>query len=91
MAFGFSEENLPAELFLQEGNVITFGVPPTRVDLLNRIDGVSFEIAASTTVRGRYGSQEVSFIGRDMLIQNKLSTDRLQDKADAEALERQGA
>ena len=37
-------------------------------------------------VRGKYDEMEVYFIGKDELIKNKLSTDRLQDKVDAEEL-----
>ncbi len=86
VAFGFSEQDLPHEAFVLKGNVLTFGVPPTRVDLINSIDGVTFEEARPNSVRGTYGKVEVTFIGFDDLIKNKKSTQRTMDKADVEEL-----
>jgi hypothetical protein len=87
--FGFTEENLPVQAFAAPGNVLTFGVVPSRVDLLNSIDGVRYSDAKPNIVRGSYGCVEVSFIGRNDLIQNKRATRRTQDKADAEELTKQ--
>lgn len=84
--FGFPEKDLKSELFLTKGNVITFGVAPVRVDFLNEISGVEFSEAKNYRVRGKYGDSEVYFIGKNDLIKNKMSTDRLHDKADAEEL-----
>jgi len=84
--FGFTEQDLPEEAFTSRGNVLTFGVAPTRVDLLNEIDGVLYAEAKPNVVRGLYGDVQVSFIGRDDLIRNKLATPRAQDKVDAEQL-----
>ncbi len=84
--FGFSSTALPKELFLTGGNIVTFGVEPVRVDFINEIAGIEFQSAWKKKVRGRYGGIEANFIGRIDLIKNKLSTERLQDKADAEKL-----
>jgi len=54
--------------------------------MMNQIDGVTFDEAANTAVRGRYGGVEIPFIGREKLVKNKLSTSRLKDKADAQEL-----
>ena len=86
LAFGFTEEELPVEAFRDSANVLTFGVAPSRVDLLSNIDGVNFYDAKNSVARGRYGSVEVTFIGRDELIRNKQSTKRARDKADVEEL-----
>jgi len=84
--FGFPQNDLEENIFLSKGNVITFGVAPVRVDLLNEINGIEFSNAKGRRVRGKYGDVEVYFIGKEDLIKNKLSTDRLHDKADAEEL-----
>ncbi|HUW59607.1 MAG TPA: hypothetical protein VMZ06_01275 [Candidatus Bathyarchaeia archaeon] len=84
--FGFEKQDLPAEAFTARGNVLTFGVAPTRVDMLNEIDGVSYAEAKANIVRGTYGDVQINFIGRDDLIRNKLATRRAQDKVDAEQL-----
>ena len=87
IAFGFEREALPDEAFTRKDALLIFGSPPTRVDLLNFIDGVSFADARPNAVRGRYGAAEVSFIGRADLIRNKRATPRAQDKVDADALD----
>ena len=84
--FGFAEQDLPEEAFTSKGNVLTFGVAPTRVDLLNEIDGVTFEEAKADTVRGAYGDVRINFIGREDLVKNKIATRRDQDKVDARHL-----
>lgn len=86
IAFAFSEENLPYEAFATKGNVLTFGVVPARVDLINDIDGVTYDEARSNTIRGAYGGVKVTFIGIDDLLKNKRSTPRAKDKADVEEL-----
>jgi hypothetical protein len=78
---------LDEALFLEEGNIVTFGIEPVRVDFLNQIDGVKFEAAKPNRIRGRYGDTVVYFIGKDDLLKNKRSTPRLQDKVDVQELE----
>jgi len=85
--FGFPEQDVPdSSFFLKKGEMLTFGVPPIRVDLMNDIDGVSYEEAKRNLVRSKYGKVEVSFIGREELLKNKRSTKRAKDKADLEEL-----
>jgi hypothetical protein len=86
--FGFPEGDLNVDMFTSEGNIITFGVEPVRVDFLNQISGVNFEEAWKNKIRGKYGNVEVNFIGRLELIKNKKSTNRPKDKLDAEELSR---
>jgi hypothetical protein len=57
-----------------------------RIDLLNRIDGVTFAEARGGVVRGRYGSVEVTFIGLDDLLRNKRASGRHRDLGDIEEL-----
>ena len=85
-AFGFREEDLPCEAFTTAGNILTFGVVPARVDLVNDIDGVTYEEARPNVVRGTYGGVEVTFIGFEDLIRNKKATGRTRDRADVEEL-----
>ena len=83
--FGFPKENITLDLF-SPGAILNFGVEPIRIDLINRIDGVSFTEALKHRVRGVYGKQSVNFIGIEELKQNKASTGRMQDAADLEKL-----
>ncbi|MGH8558904.1 MAG: hypothetical protein ACRESZ_15915 [Methylococcales bacterium] len=89
LAFAFSEESLPYEAFATKGNVLTFGVAPTRVDLINDIDGLTYDEAKPNIIRGTYGRVQVTFIGIDDLLKNKRSTPRAKDKADVEELTQQ--
>ena len=84
--FGFAEEDLPSDAFATAGAVLTFGVVPTRVDMINQIDGVSFDEARPNVVRGTYGGVDVTFIGLNELIRNKRATSRARDKGDVEEL-----
>ena len=71
IAFGFPKSDLDIETFTTNGNIITFGVEPVRIDFINEISGVKFEEAWKNRIRGRYGAIEVNFIGRVDLIKNK--------------------
>ena len=86
--FGFGEKDLNETVFLEPGNIIQFGIVPLRVDIINEIDGVSFDEALSNSVRGKYGDIEVNFIGKIDLIKNKKASGRDQDKLDAKKLEK---
>lgn len=89
MEFGFREEELPLEAFTTAGNVLTFGIAPTRVDLINEIDGVTYDEAYPNVVRGKYGDVDVTFIGLEDLVKNKKATPRIKDKGDVEELGQQ--
>ena len=85
--FGFAEASVPIEMLRRPEAVIAIGIEPVRIDLLNRIAGVGFDTAWPKAVRGRYGDVEVTFIGRDELLQNNRATGRTRDMADVEELE----
>lgn len=75
--------------FATYDGVLQIGVPPFRIDVLNRI-AVTFDEAiadgATLDVEGR----AVRVIGRDAWIRAKRAAARSQDLADVEALERLG-
>jgi hypothetical protein len=66
--------------------VIQLGVPPSRIDLLTSLTGVTFDEAWASRVEAVVGETRLNFIGRDALILNKRLTGRAQDRADLEAL-----
>jgi hypothetical protein len=86
--FGFSHDKIPKKLFTEKGNIIQFGMIPVRVDLVNEIDGVSFDEAEKSIVRGKYGKIAVNFIGKTDLIKNKMASGRPQDELDAKTLKK---
>lgn len=88
--FGFGSVGLAAADFAQAGQIIQLGVPPTRIDLLTRIDGVTFEEAWSSRVAARYGNADVFYIGREALLKNKRASARPQDLLDVRTLTGEG-
>lgn len=79
-----------AEELLEPGVIVQFGVPPNRIDLLSKIDGVSFDgawagrVIEQTTVRG--GEVEIPYIGLADLIANKQAVNRPKDQEDLKYL-----
>ena len=79
-----------SEELLESGIILQFGAPPNRLDLLNTIDGVSFQEAWTnkTTVHIQIEENKVPvyFIGLDDLIRNKETLGRYKDLEDLKYL-----
>ena len=75
--------NAASELAEPE-QVVQFGRPPNRIDLLTSISGVSFDEAwgQRETIRADDGTS-VHLIARDLLVLNKVASGRPKDLADA--------
>ena len=84
--FGFQPATVPIETLGKPDTVLAVGIEPVRIDLLNRIDGVTFKDARANVVRGRYGNVEVTFIGKEDLLRNKRASGRHRDLGDIEEL-----
>ncbi len=65
-----------------EGNVYQLGLPPRRIDILTRIDGVSFDEAWHGRVEVDASGLQLPFLGREELLRNKAATGRPKDLAD---------
>jgi len=74
-----------------EGQIIQFGAPPNRIDLINDIDGIDFENAWPHRTEASLGapldSTLILYIGREHLIKNKRATGRPKDLDDLRFLE----
>lgn len=86
--FGFGALEIKEDDFLNEGQVIQLGMPPYRIDLLNKIEGVSFEDAWKNREISRYGDKKIYVISKKDLIKNKQATGRKQDQLDVENLKK---
>jgi len=84
--FGFKETGLREEDFSKPGSIVQLGYEPVRIDLITEIDGCSFEEVWQNRVTGRYGDEEVYFIGLEELIKNKRASGRKQDELDLMSL-----
>lgn len=86
----FWSNNVPglsaANELLEDGVIVQFGRPPNRIDLLNRIDGVSFteawESRVTVPLQVPDGSVSLHFLGLEHLIRNKEAAGRPKDLDD---------
>jgi hypothetical protein len=73
----------PADFNDKPTSVFQMVVPPSRIDILQSIDGVEFEEAWPAHVDEMLAGDVIS---RDDLIKNKLAVGRLRDRADVEKI-----
>lgn len=85
-AFGAPLDGLaPADF--RDGTVIQMGQPPERVDILQQVDGITFEEAWEHRLEGRIDGEIATFvISKGDLIRNKLASGRDQDLLDVKKL-----
>lgn len=87
-AYGALLSALSAEDFRDDPNsVFQIGQPPARVDILQHIDGVSFDEAWEEKTEANLSEIPTHFISVRHLIRNKLQSGRTRDLADAEAIQ----
>jgi hypothetical protein len=75
--------------FAMPGVIYQLGLPPRRIDIVTRIDGVPFEEAWSGRVVHEVDGLQVPFLGRAELQQNKRAAGRPKDLADLALLDEQ--
>jgi hypothetical protein len=73
--------------FASYEGVLQIGVPPRRIDILNRADGINFDDAIQTGDGFELEGRRVPVIGLQALLRNKQAAGREQDLADIKALE----
>lgn len=74
--------------FATYDGVLQMGVPPLRIDILNRAEGITFDEALSEGASFELDGHQIPVIGRAALLKNKRAAGREQDLADVQALER---
>jgi hypothetical protein len=67
--------------------VLQIGLPPRRVDILNRADGITFDEAVAEGDSFELDGRMIPIIGIAALLKNKRASGRPQDIADISALE----
>lgn len=85
--FGFASLQLTKKDFAKPEQIVQLGQEPIRIDLITSIPGCTFEEIWENKKIGKYGSEDVYFIGFKELIKNKKVSGRYQDLADIEKLE----
>jgi hypothetical protein len=86
--FGFSSLKLNKQDFLKRDSITQLGFPPLRIDILNDLDGVSFEDAWKNKKIVSFENVAVNFIGYNDLLIVKQKAGRPQDIADVERLKK---
>lgn len=87
-AFGAGPGTVEGLRHAAADDVVWFGVPPVRVDLLKSVPGIEFDDAYARHSRMEVGTFTVPVVGIDDLIAMKKAADRDQDRADVRRLER---
>lgn len=85
--FGLASLGFEKEDFLKEGYVTQIGYPPLRIDILNNIDGVSFQEAYGNRELVELEGLEVAYIGLRDFIQNKEAVGRARDLSDIKEIQ----
>ncbi len=73
--------------FATYDGVLQIGLPPRRIDILNRASGISFDEAVNEGLSFELDGRRIPVIGLTALLKNKRSAGREQDLADVKALE----
>lgn len=76
----------PADFATFDG-VLQVGLPPRRIDILNRADGITFNDAIAEGAGFTLDGRKIAVIGLAALLRNKRAAGRPQDLADIDALE----
>lgn len=70
-----------------DGTTFQIGQPPARIDILQHIDGISFDAAWENRIEGAIDGQvQAAVISRDDLIRNKIASGREQNILDVKKL-----
>lgn len=85
--FGSPLFDLSAADLTKPDTVFQIGLPPSRIDVLTGITGVSFDEAWPRRMHVRIGGLDVSFLSREDFIANKRAVGRAQDLADIARLQ----
>jgi hypothetical protein len=86
-AFGFGALADESHKFASPARMATLGNPPLRIDVMNAIDGVTFDEAWRGRLTATFGHHEVPFLGPDAFRKNKLASGRPKDLADIALLD----
>jgi hypothetical protein len=74
--------------FATYDGVLQMGIPPLRIDIINRADGISFDEAIGERATFELEGRSIPILGRSALLKNKRASGREQDLADVIVLER---
>jgi hypothetical protein len=85
-SYGAPEVVIDPKHLATPGKMVAFGAPPTRIDLLASISGVTFDEAGMGALRIEVDGESLSVIGFDALCANKQASGRTKDLDDVKRL-----
>lgn len=87
--FGMSALDFKKQDFLEPGYITQVGYPPLRIDILNSIDGITFNEAVAGMQKIQLEDDlYVNFIGLAEFLKNKQASGRKQDLADIKEIKK---
>ena len=87
--FGFGSLNFKIEDFVKDNMITQLGYEPIRIDILNDLNGVDFDVAFQNKRVVQMNGVPTNFIGYYELIANKEKAGRDQDLLDIKKLKAQ--
>lgn len=87
-SFGAPGHVVESARSMTASEIVHFGVPPVRVDLLRSADGINTEAAIHRAEVAQVGELAIPVLAIDDLIANKRAAGRPQDLADVALLDR---
>jgi hypothetical protein len=84
--FGFRADAVSAQSFLAQDKVIRIGVPPVRIDLITRVEGVNFAQCFARRTIAHFDGVDVNLVCLDDLRANKQAMGRPKDLDDLDHL-----
>ena len=84
--FGAPLDQIKIDDFSKEGIIFQIGVIPRRIDIITKIDGVTYEEADEDRIIVKVEDLKIPVISLDKLIKNKMSTGREKDELDIKTL-----
>lgn len=84
--FGAPLDQINVNDFAIEGVIFQIGVAPRRIDIITKIDGVTYDEANEDKIVVEVEGLKLPVLSLDKLIKNKLATGREKDELDAKFL-----
>ena len=84
----FAGFELPLDWEELGSRILEMGVPPLQFHVMATISGVAWDEAWASRSPGVYGPVPVNYLGREMLLKNKVASNRDKDRADVRSLRR---
>ena len=84
--FGAPLDQIQLNDFAVEGVIFQIGVAPRRIDIITRIDGVTYDEANDDKIIVEVEGLLLPVLSLDNLVKNKLATGREKDELDAKYL-----